>query len=123
MSLGVQSGQAGYNSVGKDRGAVAARQATPVHSFAEQKSVLERVVVVRGEKLVPLPGIPRNDQRNAAHADPTARRPHPERGVLAAEEELGARWRLKRRLVAAVRRRARGDDHESTRDGAAMAAR
>jgi hypothetical protein len=123
MSFGVQSRDAGYDSVGENSRAVAARQAAPIQALAQQQRVLEGKVVVGREQLVPLPGIPGNDQRNAAHADATARRRHPERGVRAAEQKLGARRRRERRLVAVVRRRARGDDHEGTRDGAAIAAR
>jgi hypothetical protein len=123
MRFGVQPRDAGYDSVGDNGRAVAARQAAPIQALAQQECILEGVVVVGGEQLVPLPGIAGNDQRNAAHTDATARRRHPERGVRAAEQKLGARRRWELRLVAGVRRRARGDDHEGTRECAARAAR
>jgi lipoprotein-anchoring transpeptidase ErfK/SrfK len=123
MGLGIQPGEAGYDGVGENSGAVAARQAAPVQPLAEQEGVLERVVVVRGKQLVPLPGISGDDEWYSADAHTSARRRHPERGVPAAEQKLGAR-RRGLRFVAGSRRRARGDDDgKGTRDGAATAAR
>ena len=93
VRFGVHPRDAGYDGVGENGRAVAARQAAPIQALAEQECILEGVIVVGGEQLVPLPGIPSNDQRDAAHADTTTRRRHPERGVRAAEQKLGARRR------------------------------
>ena len=122
MSLGVNSGEAGYDSVGENDGAVAIRQGATVQPLAEQKGILERVVVVRGKELVPLSGVSRNDQRNAANAHSSVRRRDPERRVRAAEQKLGARRRGQRRSVTGARRRAR-DDGEGNHDGAETTAR
>jgi len=122
MSLGVNSGEAGYDSVGENDGAVAVRQGAAVQALAEQEGILERVVVVRGKELVPLAGISGNDERNTANAHSSVRRRDPERRVRAADQKLGARRRGERRSVTGARRRAR-DDGEGTHDGAETTAR
>ena len=81
-----------HRRIGEQHGAVTSDEVAAIESLADEERVVIRLVLVRRVKLEESLVVAGENERNTTEVDGAASGVDPERGVGAAQQELGARW-------------------------------